>query len=150
MAVDVGDRAPPFARTAHNGEEARVGPDADKLTVLYFYPKDETSGCTAEARRFRDVYERFTDAGAIVIGVSPDSDASHRAFADNHALPFLLVSDADGSLRKAYGVKRTLGLVPGRVTFVIDRSGIVRHTFDSQLRATKHVDEALAAVRRAT
>ncbi len=116
--------------------------------VLYFYPADETTGCTREACRFRDDYERFVDAGAEVVGVSGDSLKSHRSFADHHRLPFALLSDSDGELRRMYGVKRTLGLVPGRVTFVIDREGVVRHVFESQLRATQHVDEALTVVRR--
>jgi peroxiredoxin Q/BCP len=148
MTVAAGDTAPAFTRTAHNGETARVGPDAERVTVLYFYPKDETAGCTAQACSFRDDYEAFADAGATVIGVSADSDDSHRSFAAHHRLPFLLVSDHDGSLRRIYGVKRTLGLLPGRVTFVIDRRGIVRHVFESQLRTGRHVEEALEAVRK--
>jgi peroxiredoxin Q/BCP len=148
VTIEVGDTAPAFSRTAHNGEPARVGPDAERVTVLYFYPKDETQGCTAQACSFRDAYEDFVEAGAVVIGVSADSDASHESFAAHHRLPFLLVSDGDGSLRRLYGIKRTLGLLPGRVTFVIDRGGIVRHVFDSQLRTGKHVEEALAAVKR--
>jgi peroxiredoxin Q/BCP len=146
--IEAGETAPAFTRTAHNGETARVGPDADGVTVLYFYPKDETAGCTAQACGFRDGYEAFAGAGATVIGVSSDSDDSHRSFAAHHQLPFLLVSDHDGSLRRLYGVKRTLGLLPGRVTFVIDRGGVVRHVFESQLRAGRHVEEALEAVRK--
>jgi peroxiredoxin Q/BCP len=103
---------------------------------------DGTAICTAEACAFRDAYEDFTQAGAVVIGVSGDSAASHRDFAQKQKLPFLLLSDADGSIRKAFGVSNTLGLVPKRVTFVIDKQGILRHVFSSLFTADKHVQEA--------
>lgn len=116
--------------------------------VLYFYPKDETAGCTAEACSFRDHYEDFKAAGAEVVGVSTDSVASHAGFATHHRLPFVLLADAGGALAKAYQVPKTLGILKGRVTFVIDREGVVQHAFDSMLRFTKHIDEALTVVRR--
>ncbi len=145
----VGEPAPAFSRPSHTGEVVEVGAgDLPKVMVLYFYPKDETYGCTKEACRFRDEYERFVDAGAVVVGVSPDSLESHRGFAEHHRLPFSLLSDSDGELSRKYGVGRTLGLLPGRVTFVIDGKGVVRHVFDSQLRAKQHVDEALTIVRQ--
>jgi thioredoxin-dependent peroxiredoxin len=84
----------------------------------------------------------------VVIGVSSDSSASHQAFASGHRLPFLLLTDSDGSLRKAFGVPKTLGLLPGRVTYVIDRQGIVRHVFNSQFQSERHVSEALKIVRQ--
>ncbi len=118
-----------------------------KTIVLYFYPKDETPGCTIEARAFRDSYAAFTAAGAEVVGVSADSVASHRRFAQHHELPFLLLSDKDGTVRNLYGVERTLGILPGRVTYVIDTAGIVRHIYSSQLRAKRHTRESLDAVR---
>jgi peroxiredoxin Q/BCP len=120
----------------------------NKTVVLYFYPKDETPGCTAEACTFRDNFEDFVEAGAVVIGVSQDSEESHRRFTEHHRLPFLLVSDGDKTLQKAYGVPKTMGLLPGRVTFVIDRAGKVQHVFNSQLNAKKHVREALGIVKR--
>jgi peroxiredoxin Q/BCP len=120
----------------------------DKTVVLYFYPRDETAGCTAEACAFRDSYEVFTQAGAEVIGVSDDTVESHRSFAAHHRLPFHLLSDPGGEVRRRYGVSGFLGLLPGRVTFVIDRQGIVRHVFDSQFKATRHVAEALETIRR--
>jgi peroxiredoxin Q/BCP len=149
MTVSVGERAPAFSRTAHDGVPIELGAEVrERVMVLYFYPKDETAGCTAEACRFRDHYADFVDAGATVVGVSPDPPETHRAFAEHHRLPFHLISDDDGSLRKAYGVGRTLGWIPGRITFVIDRQGTVQHVFNSQLQARRHVDEALRVVRR--
>ncbi len=118
-----------------------------KTLVLYFYPKDETPGCTAEACSFRDAYEDFLAAGADVVGVSSDSGASHQAFKAHHRLPFTLLSDPDGVAARAMGIKRTLGLFAGRVTFVIGRDGVVKHRFDSQLQVKKHIGEALALVR---
>ena len=111
--------------------------------VIFFYPKDNSPVCTAEACAFRDSYERFRDAGAEVIGVSADSDLSHKRFAGRHKLPFHLISDSDGSLRALFGVPKTLGLFPGRVTYLIDRQGVVRHLLSSQLQASRHVDEML-------
>jgi peroxiredoxin Q/BCP len=145
--VAVGDRAPDFTLPSQHGEEVRL---ADLLgsgpVVLYFYPKDETPGCTAEAGSFRERYASFRDMGVEVVGISSDDVASHQHFATHCNLPFLLLSDTGGRVRSAYGVPKTMGLLPGRVTYVIDREGIVRHIFSSQLQATRHVPEALAAV----
>jgi thioredoxin-dependent peroxiredoxin len=116
--------------------------------VLYFYPKDNTPGCTAEACAFRDSHEVFTDAGAEVVGVSSDSVDRHAAFAGRHRLPFTLLSDAGGEVRKRYGVPAKLGILPGRVTYVIDRDGVVRHVFSSMTHIDQHVSEALAVVRQ--
>jgi len=115
--------------------------------VVYFYPKDDSPGCTREACSFRDRYDAFAEAGARVVGVSSDSVESHRRFADKHRLPMTLLSDRDGKVRALYGVRATLGILPGRATFVIDASGVVRHIFVSQLRFLRHVDEALSVVR---
>lgn len=140
--------APPTSFTDESGAtvslESLLG---RKTIVLYFYPKDETPGCTVEACSFRDHYEDFVAAGAEVIGVSADDAASHEAFKAKHRLPFRLLTDPAGLAAKAFGVKKTLGLLPGRVTFVIDRQGVIRHRFDSQLRVQKHVAEALALVK---
>lgn len=145
--VRVGERAPDFALpTAAGGRFHLSDLRGRRAVVLYFYPKDETLGCIAEACAFRDHYEVFTDAGAEVVGVSEDSEESHRAFAAHHRLPFVLLSDRGGAVRKRYGVSDWFGILRGRVTFVIDRDGIVRHVFDSQLQATRHVREALATV----
>ncbi len=148
VGVGVGDVAPDFALPDAAGRTVRLGDYREKKAVgLYFYPKDDTPGCTKEACTFRDQYQDFVDAGAEVIGVSSDSAASHGKFAAKHTLPFVLLSDRGGTVRKQYGVPATLGLLPGRVTFVIDRHGIVRHVFNSQLQATRHVSEALGALR---
>ena len=115
--------------------------------VLFFYPMDGTPICTKEACSFRDAYEEFVEAGAVVIGVSSDTAARHQAFAAQHQLQFLLVDDHDGSIRKTFGVPKTMGFMPGRVTYVIDKNGIVRRMFSSQLSAKKHVEEALECLK---
>ena len=145
--IEAGQPAPDFELPDAEGKPVRLADfRGKKAIVLYFYPKDDTPGCTAEACSFRDSYEDFSDAGAEVIGVSSDSTASHAKFAKRHKLPFTLLSDAKGEVRKKYGVPSTMGLLPGRVTYVIDKQGVVRHVFNSQLQATRHVSEALAAL----
>ena len=132
-----------FAASAGRGKGAPL-----KALVLYFYPKDNTPGCTAEACAFRDSHETFTDAGAEVIGISSDSADRHAGFASKHRLPFTLLADQGGRVRKAYGVPAVLGLLPGRVTYVIDRTGTVRHVFNSMTNIDGHVKEALDVVRQ--
>ena len=146
--IDVGQPAPAFERVAHDGSTISTRPPLAKVLVLYFYPKDETPGCTKEACSFRDSYEDFVKAGAEVIGVSGDSVAKHHSFAEHHRLPFTLLADEGNKLRKAYGVPATLWILPGRVTYVIDKQGVVRHVFDSQIQATKHIDEALVVIKQ--
>jgi len=145
--VRVGDLAPDFMLPDQGGTPVRLHDlTARKNVALYFYPKDGTPGCTAEARAFRDAYDAFNAADTEVIGVSSDSVKSHQRFAANEGLPFLLLSDRNGAVRELYGVERTLGILPGRVTYVIGRGGVVRHVYSSQLRATQHTREALQAV----
>jgi peroxiredoxin Q/BCP len=145
--IGVGDKAPDFTLPSQSGEQVRLYDRiGERVVVLYFYPKDETSGCTAEACAFRDNYEVFSDAGAEVIGVSSDSVDRHAAFADHHKLPFTLLSDAGGKVRKLYGVPSTLGFIPGRVTYVIDRDGTVRLIVNSMLNIGGHVKDALDLV----
>ncbi len=146
--IDVGDPAPDVTLSTHLGEQLPLaGYRGKQPVVLFFYPKDGTPVCTQEVCSFRDAYEDFVAAGAVVIGISGDSAERHDAFAAEHRLPFVLVSDGDGALRRAFGVPKSLGLLPGRVTYVIDRDGIVRHKFSSQFAADRHVQEALAVVR---
>jgi peroxiredoxin Q/BCP len=145
--VAVGDLAPDFTLPDQLGEPVRLGQLVGKKNVvLYFYPKDATPGCTAEARAFRDAYDTFAAADTEVVGVSSDSIKSHKRFAARHQLPFRLLSDRDGAVRALYGVERTLGILPGRVTYVIDRRGVVKHVYSSQLAATRHVREARQAL----
>lgn len=113
-----------------------------KNVVLYFYPKDETAGCTREACSFRDSYEELTNLGAEVLGVSGQSVESHKSFATHYGLPFILLSDEDNKIRKLYGVPSTMGILPGRVTYIIDKQGVVRHIFSSQTQTQRHVEEA--------
>jgi thioredoxin-dependent peroxiredoxin len=143
-----GDTAPDFELPDQNGKAVRLGQFRGKNVVLFFYPKDDTTGCTLEACGFRDDFERFADAETEVIGISGDSSESHTKFISKYRLPFTLLSDKGGKVRKLYGVKKTFGILPGRVTFVIDRSGIVRHVFSSQKSPLKHVDEALEVIAR--
>ena len=148
-SVKVGDKAPDFTLPAQSGEPVRLQDRlGERVIVLYFYPKDNTPGCTAEACAFRDSHEVFTDAGAEVIGVSSDPVDKHAAFAGRHNLPFTLLSDRGGQIRKRYGVPAVLGLLPGRVTYVIDRQGTVRQVFNSMTNIDQHVADALEMVRR--
>ena len=145
--IQAGDQAPDFTLPTQSGETFELKDHlGDRVIVLYFYPKDNTSGCTAEACAFRDSYEVFTEAGADVIGVRSDSVDKHAGFASEHNLPFTLVSDKGGKVRKAYGVPGVLGVIPGRVTYVIDRAGVVRHVFSSMTNIDGHVNDALRVV----
>jgi thioredoxin-dependent peroxiredoxin len=143
----VGAKAPDFTLPSQSKEMLRLKDLLGKLVVLFFYPKDNTLGCTKEVCAFRDDFEEFGKLDAEVIGISSDSVESHKAFAEKHDLPFALLSDEGGKLRKLYGVPNTLGLIPGRVTYVIDEQGVVRHIFSSQLGVERHVQEAIDALR---
>lgn len=146
MAVKVGDQAPDFTLTSGAGTPVSLKDLLGKPVVLYFYPKDDTPGCTAEACGFRDQYAVFQDLGAEVLGVSSDTVNTHQKFAASHGLPFPLLSDGGDKLRKLYGVPATLGILPGRVTYIIDKQGIVRHIFNSQLNFKGHIEAALKVV----
>jgi peroxiredoxin Q/BCP len=149
MKVNVGDTAPDFSLPSQTGENVTLSQfRGKKNVVLYFYPKDESPGCTREACTFRDSYELFMDLGAEVIGVSGDTVSSHKAFAEHQNLPFILLSDVDNKVRKLYGVASSLGFIPGRVTFVIDKKGMVRHVFSSQLQPEKHIEEAREVLKK--
>jgi peroxiredoxin Q/BCP len=142
--INVGEKAPDFTLPSQNAENVTLSSFFNmKNVVLYFYPEDESPGCTREACTFRDSYAYFKDVGAEVIGVNAGSIESHRSFATHHNLPFLLLSDRGNEVRKLYGVRSTLGLIPGRATYIIDKQGIIRHIFSSQLQPEKHVEEAL-------
>jgi thioredoxin-dependent peroxiredoxin len=145
--VEIGSVAPDFTLPSQSGEIVNLkGFVGSKPVVLFFYPKDDTPGCTKQACAFRDDYEQFGKLDAEVMGISSDSVESHRSFASKHDLPFTLLSDEGGKVRRLYGVSSTFGLFPGRVTYVIDREGVVRHVFSSQLEAVKHVEVALKSL----
>jgi peroxiredoxin Q/BCP len=143
LTVKVGDIAPDFTLPPQIGDDVTLSEFfSKKNVVLYFYPKDETKGCTKEACTFRDNYEELTNLGAEVIGVSGQSVESHKSFASHYGLQFILLSDEGNKVRELYGVPSSMGIIPGRVTYIIDKKGIVRHIFNSQTQAQKHVEEA--------
>lgn len=151
MALKVGDKIPKFGAKNTNGEdfdsEQIVG---KKIVVFYFYPKDNTSICTAQACSFRDQYEEFTDLGAEVIGISSDSVASHKRFAKQHNLPFTLLADEDKKIRTLFGVPTALfGMLPGRVTYVIDKKGTIQMVFNS-MKGPNHITKALEFIKKNT
>lgn len=146
--LQVGDQAPEFTLMSQTGDSVSLKDYRGKQpVVLYFYPKDDTPGCTAEACAFRDQYEVFKEIGAAVLGISSDSTDSHQRFAAKHQLPFTLLSDPNNEVRKRYKVPATLGILPGRVTFVIDQDGTIRHIFNSQLNFKAHVEESLETLK---
>ena len=144
----LGQPAPEFELPDQNGDTVRLSQFRGRNpVVIFFYPKDDTTGCTIEACRFRDEFGKFSGIqDARIIGISSDSSASHAAFAAKYNLPYTLLSDRGGRVRKLYGVPKTFGILPGRATFVVDRGGVLRHFFSSQAQAAKHIDEALAAL----
>lgn len=149
MPVKVGDVAPDFTLTSQYSLPVSLQDfRGKKAVVLYFYPKDDTPGCTKESCAFRDQYEVFKTVGAEVIGVSADSPESHQQFATKYQLPFTLLSDVGNQLRQLYGVPSTFGLLPGRVTYVIDQQGVVRQIFNSQLNFKGHVEAALKTLQQ--
>jgi peroxiredoxin Q/BCP len=145
--MKAGSKAPDFSARTADGQQIQLSQVlGQRGLVLFFYPKDGTRICTAEACAFRDSYEKFVDAGFEVIGISSDSQISHQQFAERNALPFPLISDSDGALRKLFNVPRTLGLLPGRATYVIDRDGIICHIYSAALASDNHVTESLDAI----
>ena len=145
--VEIGSKAPLFSLPDKDGKNVNLKDFiGKKIIVLYFYPKDYTQGCTTQACSFRDRYELFKKADAEVIGVSSDSEEKHQEFSASYQLPFVLLSDVKGEVRKLYRVAKTMGLMPGRVTYIIDKKGIIRHIFSSQFNPKKHIDEALEII----
>ena len=142
-AVRTGDTAPDFTLPDQTGRPVTLRSLRGRTVVLYFYPRDHTMLCTAQACDFRDTYEMFQQAGAEIVGISTDPPASHQGFAAQHALPFLLLSDVEGLVRERYGVPRLLGILPGRVTYVIDPQGIVRDVIHSTFSVGAHVQGSL-------
>lgn len=146
--VAEGDRIPDVVLLDEDGAEVRLRDlVSDKPLVICFYPKDGSPVCTMEACRFRNAYDEFRGLDATVVGISSDPPDSHRRFSRRHDLPFPLLSDPEGTARRAFGTGRTLGLLDARVTYVVDPEGVVRHVFRSQFRPGKHVREALRGLR---
>ena len=146
--IELGEKAPLIALADQNGVERRSDQLQGKPLVLFFYPKDDTPGCTAEACAFRDNHAALEALGAQVWGVSGDDAGSHGRFAARHQLPYPLLVDRGNALRQAFGVPKALLLLPGRVTYVIDGDGVVRHIFSNLLDGAAHAAVALAALKR--
>jgi peroxiredoxin Q/BCP len=146
--ADVSEKAPDFELMDQEGKPCRLS-DLCKEgpVVLFFYPKDETTVCTKEACGFRDSYSEFGQVSAQVVGISRDSTESHASFRDHHRLPYRLLSDPKGRVAAEFGVKKTLGLLPGRTTFVIDSNQKIVLRFTSAINAHEHVAQALSQVR---
>ena len=148
--IQVGSSIPTFVLPDQNGNLFDIKSVLGKQNlVIYFYPKDDTPGCTKEACAFRDQFEVFREADAAIIGISSDDVESHKKFAGKYNLTYTLLSDKEGVVRKLFGVPSDLfGLLPGRVTYVVNKQGIVVHMFDSQSQVEKHIEEALAALKK--
>lgn len=144
--IKTGSTIPSFKLPDQNGKLFDINSVIGKKNlVIYFYPKDDSPGCTKEACSFRDQYEVFKEADAMIIGISGQSVKSHKEFAEKYKLSFTLLSDDGDNIRKLFGVpSNMLGLLPGRVTYIADKSGKVIYIFNSQIQATQHVEEALS------
>lgn len=143
--IQPGDMIPGFTLPDKDGKLFDIkNVSGSKKLVIYFYPKDDSPGCTKEACYFRDLFEVFKEADAEIIGISGQSVASHKKFAVKYRLSFKLLSDSGNKIRKLFGVRTSaFGILPGRVTYVADRTGKVVYIFSSQTQAERHVDEAL-------
>lgn len=148
MELQLGDKIPHFISIDANAKPFDIKDYLGKPLVIYFYPKDDTPGCTIQACTFRDNYEEFKNLGAEVIGISSDSLQSHQKFASRYKLPFILLSDFDKKIRKLFGVPNDfLGLIPGRASYVVDKNGIVQLIFDSA-SSKIHIQKALEILKR--
>lgn len=143
-----GSKVPDFSLKDQDGNTFKLSDALAKgPVVVYFYPKDDTPGCTKEACSFRDSFEAFKGEGAQVVGISSDDVASHKKFQEKYKLPFTLLSDPDNEVRKLFGVPKTM-MLPGRVTYVLNKEGVVVHQFNSLTKAEQHVEEAMAALKK--
>lgn len=148
MAITKGAVVPNFKAKTQSGDSFELSDYLGKPLVIYFYPKDNTPGCTTQACSFRDQYQDFQDLGAEVIGISGDSESSHDKFAQKYKLPFILLSDSNKRIRNAFGVPtHFFGLMPGRVTYIIDKKGKVVSVFDS-IKAQVHIEHALKIIQK--
>lgn len=152
MVLEIGQLAPDFELTANNGQNVKLSDFRGKYVVLYFYPKDMTPGCTAEACDFRDHHERFKELNAVILGVSPDPVKRHQKFIEKHHLPFLLLADEDHRVAELYGVwklkkmfgKEYMGIE--RSTFIIDKDGKLVQEW-RKVKVKGHVEEALKYIK---
>ena len=148
-AIEVGDKVPIFSLKDQDGAVFNIDKHVGKMAmVIYFYPKDDTSGCTKEACKFRDNFTEFEDRDVKIIGISGDSVESHKNFADKYNLPFTLLADTENEVRKLFGVPYSMfGTIPGRVTYVVNKEGVVIHIYNSMMKAGNHIDEALKVLK---
>lgn len=148
--MNVGDNIPSFSLPDQDWNTLQSDELIGKPCVIYFYPKDDTPGCTRQACSFRDQFETFRDMGAEVVGVSSDTPEEHRKFQEKYRLPYRLLSDSKGELRKKFKVPTAFfGLIPGRVTYVFDREGKLIDQFNSQSRAERHITKAIQLLEEA-
>jgi len=147
--IKAGEAVPKFRLMNQHGEMISIEKFIGRPFVIYFYPKDDTPGCTVEACAFRDAFEDFRHLGASVVGISGDSPEAHQKFAKKYGLPFTLLSDPKNEVRRLFGVPKSLfGLLPGRVTYIVDEKGQVKHIFEGQFKARQHVKEAIASLKK--
>ncbi len=146
MALDVGQPAPEFELPDQDGKPVRLSEHRGRPVVIFFYPRDDTPTCTKESCGFRDAYADFEAHGATVLGVSADATERHARFAEKHSLPYRLLSDRDRAVSKAFGIPQRLGIIPARMTFVLDAHGVVRHVTHADFDAGRHVKEAKEAL----
>ena len=145
--LKMGDKAPDFSLPSNTDTELKLSDLTGKNVVIFFYPMDESPMCSREVEAFKEKYQDFKALNAEVVGVSSQSVDSHKSFASKHSLPFMLLSDKNGYVRKLYGVYSTFG-VPGRVTFVINKEGVVIFVYSSQMHPARHAQEALDALKK--
>lgn len=149
MAIEIGDKCPNFEYKLADGSVSSIAEQiGNKNIVIYFYPKDFTPGCTKEACAFRDNYEVFQELNCEVIGVSGDSESAHDRFAKKHQLPYPLVADTNKKIRNAFGVPKNLfGLIPGRVSYIVDKTGTIRGIFNSLTDPFGHINNGIQLVK---
>ena len=145
--MKVGEKVPEFSMLDQNGIK-RTNKDLESPLVLFFYPKDDTPGCTIEACGFRDKYDLFKILGAEVWGINNGDSKSHLEFANKNKLQYPLLCDKNNILRKQFGVPKTLGFIEGRVTYIINSRGIIKHIFEDLLNGPAHIKEAIKALKK--
>jgi peroxiredoxin Q/BCP len=152
MSIQIGDKIPSFTLLNQNNQKVDINSFVGtKNIVIYFYPKDNTPGCTKEACSFRDAMQNLNDLDCEIIGISADSVSSHKAFATQYNLKYNLLSDTNNQIRKLFGVPRNLfGIIPGRVSYICDKEGIVLHIVNSQMNPDKHIQETIETLEAIT